>query len=184
MQLFIHLTLFLLSLTQLARSAPAARSPTSSGYGTITTTRTGPAIRTTINNAPINVFDYKLATDLTSLVSSLPAQPTAPDPPKVIVFSSANPDFFIAHYNIHALSAASPEQPPGNNTLVGVDFTSAVPRSLPSRSSPSPPSTAAPPAPATSSSCSATSATPAPAPSSPSSRSPSASSSAAAACST
>lgn len=121
--------LLALSLPVLACAAPAPHTPTppslarrsSPGYGTITTTQTGPVIRAEINNPPINLWDYKLAADFSSFVSSLAAETnntntTNAAAPKVVIFSSANPDFFIAHLDIHTLSTASPELPPGNST--------------------------------------------------------------------
>lgn len=41
---------------------------------------------------------------------------------KVVILSSANADFFLDHIDIHALSATSPELPPANGTLTGVQL--------------------------------------------------------------
>lgn len=68
----------------------------------------------TISNPPINVLSFDLITELSSLLASLAAQASV----RVIVFDSADPDFFIAHVDltlgedpdaIAALMARAPE---------------------------------------------------------------------------
>ena len=122
----IQLALLLITL---AHSAPTPdHLPTnlyprtsSPGYGTLSTTTNGSIVRAVINNPPLNLWDYKLASDISSFVDNLAANinSTTTANPKVVIFSSANPDFFIAHYDIHALSTTSPVLPPGNSTLIG-----------------------------------------------------------------
>lgn len=41
---------------------------------------------------------------------------------KVVILSSANSDYSIDHLDIHPLSAASPELPPANGTLTGIQL--------------------------------------------------------------
>jgi enoyl-CoA hydratase/carnithine racemase len=53
----------------------------------------------TIDNPPVNLFDSSLQGDLVRLVDHLEAGSTA----RVCIFKSADPDFFIAHYDIQAL---------------------------------------------------------------------------------
>ena len=96
-------------------SQPYSRSP-STGYGTVTTYTNGSVVRATINNSPINLYDYKLAADLFSFVSSLMNNTEV----KVVILSSANPNFFIAHYDIHYLSVDLPALPPGNLTEINI----------------------------------------------------------------
>ncbi|KAF2467978.1 ClpP/crotonase [Lindgomyces ingoldianus] len=79
------------------------------GYGTLSTTRSnnGSTLRVNIQNGPINLYDAKLSTDMTALLNSLkpaniPSNTTHP-PPKVVVFSSDNPDFWIGHYDINLI---------------------------------------------------------------------------------
>ncbi|MCJ1267395.1 hypothetical protein MMC22_007280 [Lobaria immixta] len=88
-------------------------SPTT--YGTITTSVNGSVLRATISNPPINVYDNKLSVDLFSLVNSLKNQTEI----KVVILASANPDFWIAHYDIHLINAQDPPPPPVNMTEVG-----------------------------------------------------------------
>ncbi|MCJ1457648.1 hypothetical protein MMC28_008017 [Mycoblastus sanguinarius] len=88
----------------------------STGYGTLTTVTNGSIVRATINNPPVNLWDYKLAADFSTFLGTL-AQNANTSDVKVVILSSANPDFFIDHIDIHALSAASPESPPGTRSV-------------------------------------------------------------------
>ena len=93
----------------------------STGYGTISTTTNGSIIRVTVNNPPVNVWDQKLAADFYSFISGLAKTANTSDT-KVVILSSANPDFFLDHLDIHAITPASPEPPPANGTLTGVQL--------------------------------------------------------------
>jgi enoyl-CoA hydratase/carnithine racemase len=53
----------------------------------------------TINHPPVNLFDEDLQRDFTALVDFLENDSTS----RVCIFKSADPDFFIAHYDIRAL---------------------------------------------------------------------------------
>ena len=62
-------------------------------------TRTQPApgyLRVTIDNPPINIFDSQLMLELQDVLSELKRRSDL----KVVVFDSANPDFFIAHFDM------------------------------------------------------------------------------------
>ncbi|MCJ1278996.1 hypothetical protein MMC21_006817 [Puttea exsequens] len=120
----LQLTFLAVQFIVLTNSTPIhQRSPidhsltTSPGYGTLTLTRNGSIIRAQINNPPINLWDYKLASDISTFVDTLAENNTLGT--RVVIFSSSNPDFFIAHYDLHVLSAASPPLPPGNSTIIG-----------------------------------------------------------------
>ena len=78
----------------------------STGYGTITTVTNGSVVRATINNPPINLYDYKLIIDLYAFLNSL----SIPNAPKVVIFDSANPEWFIAHLDLNLLRTDSPPQ--------------------------------------------------------------------------
>ena len=56
------------------------------------------------SNPPINIFDPATIVELGALMSGLEADPSV----KVVVFQSANPDFFIAHLDV-AKAAEQPE---------------------------------------------------------------------------
>ncbi len=58
----------------------------------------------TFNNPPINIFDPTTIVELGALMTDLQADPSI----KVVVFQSANPDFFIAHLDV-AKAAERPE---------------------------------------------------------------------------
>src|SRR6202789_4681304 len=58
----------------------------------------------TFNNPPINMFVPATIVELRALMTDLEADPSV----KVVVFQSANPDFFIAHLDV-AKAAERPE---------------------------------------------------------------------------
>jgi enoyl-CoA hydratase/carnithine racemase len=58
----------------------------------------------TFNNPPINRFVPSTVVELGALMADLEADPSV----KVVVFQSANPDFFIAHLDV-AKAAERPE---------------------------------------------------------------------------
>jgi len=69
------------------------------------TDRTRPSQWTvTFNNPPINIFIPATIVELGALMTELEADPSV----KVVVFQSANPDFFIAHLDV-AKAAERPE---------------------------------------------------------------------------
>ena len=61
---------------------------------------TGSVLTATINNPPINVMTTKLYADLVNFTSQVEQDHEI----KVVVFDSADPDFFIAHFDVEALS--------------------------------------------------------------------------------
>ena len=64
-----------------------------------------PGLRTiTFSNPPINMFVPTTIVELGALINELEADPSV----KVVVFQSANPDFFIAHLDV-AKAAKQPE---------------------------------------------------------------------------
>jgi enoyl-CoA hydratase/carnithine racemase len=67
--------------------------------------RTQPGLWTvTFNNPPINMFVPDTIVELGALMTDLEADPSA----KVVVFQSANPDFFVAHLDV-SKAAERPE---------------------------------------------------------------------------
>jgi enoyl-CoA hydratase/carnithine racemase len=60
-------------------------------------------LRVTIDNPPINLFDNNLLADMLAFLTSLvPTNRDTPSP-KVVIFSSANPDFFIMHRDVQGI---------------------------------------------------------------------------------
>jgi enoyl-CoA hydratase/carnithine racemase len=51
--------------------------------------------RVTLNNPPINAIDDSMYDEIYDLVEEIEAEPSL----KIVTFSSANPDFYIAHYS-------------------------------------------------------------------------------------
>jgi hypothetical protein len=91
-------------------------------YGTIKTTTNGSVVRASISNPPINLYDYKLATDLHNFLLLL----NQTNAPKVVIFESADPQFFIAHYDV---SSFLPPSTPEKSALVTIYIDTARPSS-------------------------------------------------------
>src|SRR5258708_32124958 len=65
--------------------------------------------RATIDHPPINLLDLRLMGELDRLETELRAD----DAVRVEIFDSANPDFFLAHYDIaHMISRCGPPPAP------------------------------------------------------------------------
>lgn len=96
---------------------------TTINYNTLSLKTTGNITRVSINNPPINLCNYKLISDLYTLLTSLEG-PTPNVPSKVFIFSSANPDFFISHADIHQFSVANPLPADlhQNATLINIQY--------------------------------------------------------------
>jgi enoyl-CoA hydratase/carnithine racemase len=98
------LTCALATLPFVTAAIPA---PARENYGTIRTTTSGGVVRASIYNPPINLYDYKLATDLHNFLLSL----NQTGAPKVVIFESADPQFFIAHFDFSSsLPPSTPEK--------------------------------------------------------------------------
>ncbi len=85
-------------------------------YDTMRITREAGVVRAVIDHPPINLFDMALITEMDRLGTELADD----DDARVVVFSSANPDFFIAHADVALIRllprATTPEatpEPPG-----------------------------------------------------------------------
>ncbi|KAL9036160.1 MAG: hypothetical protein Q9214_006260 [Letrouitia sp. 1 TL-2023] len=95
-----------------------ATDPLASHYGTLTFHQIANATRVTINNPPINLLDYKLINDLHDFLTTLQPAP-GKTTPKVVIFCSANPDFFISHFDLSALRAdATPDEAKSFDILI------------------------------------------------------------------
>ena len=74
-------------------------------HSQFTTDRTSPAQWTiTFSNPPINMFNLATIGELAALMTDLEADPSV----KVVVFQSANPDFFIAHLDLSKAAELRP----------------------------------------------------------------------------
>lgn len=75
--------------------------------------------RAEFSNPPINLVDLDTIAQLSDLISSLESDPSV----KVVVFASADPDFFLAHYDVlidKARTAAMPLGPTGMHPWLDV----------------------------------------------------------------
>ncbi|MDB5615382.1 MAG: Enoyl-CoA hydratase/isomerase [Devosia sp.] len=68
----------------------------SASYQTISVVTQGGIARVTIDNAPVNVLSLQMMADLTAFLDAVKDDQAT----KVVVFDSANPDFFIAHVDM------------------------------------------------------------------------------------
>lgn len=68
-------------------------------YETIDVSVSGAVLTATINNPPVNVMTFPLFMDLVALTTEVEAD----DQIKAVVFQSADPDFFIAHFDVEAI---------------------------------------------------------------------------------
>ena len=85
-----------------------------SDYKLIQIAREGAIITAVINAPPINIITLDLFGELARLAIELEADPSA----MVVVFKSADPDFFFAHFDVQALIdiASGPKGPVGDAT--------------------------------------------------------------------
>lgn len=77
----------------------------------------GRAVWATIDNPPINLISRELLIDLLRFSERVAADPDS----TVVVLESANPDFFIAHFDVTLLQQAPGETPPRPTKLNAFD---------------------------------------------------------------
>jgi enoyl-CoA hydratase/carnithine racemase len=75
--------------------------------------------RVTFDNPPVNVIGTDMMCDLKELLSELESNDTV----NVVVFDSADPDFYLAHYDLAADHAASEALPSPTGYAAWVDIT-------------------------------------------------------------
>lgn len=83
------------------------------GYTTLRVAQHGGIARVTLDNGPINLLDKPLFKELLRLTDDLAAD----DAVRVVVLASANPGFFIAHFDVGLIQrfpaeAPAPDAPP------------------------------------------------------------------------
>lgn len=77
------------------------------GYQRIRIARDGKIVTATIDNPPINIFTLELYGEMARLSAELEVDKDA----LVFVLKSANPDFFIAHFDVGAILSFPVDQP-------------------------------------------------------------------------
>jgi enoyl-CoA hydratase/carnithine racemase len=109
-------------------SSPLQEADVLTNYKTLSFQTSDNITRVLINNPPINLCDYRLINDLYNYLMSLNNTLTNSfndeSAPKVVIFLSANPDFFIGHADIHQFSIDNPLPPHlhQNATLISLKY--------------------------------------------------------------
>ncbi|KAI4233016.1 MAG: hypothetical protein L6R40_007222 [Gallowayella cf. fulva] len=94
---------FLLGLTITTTRSYFVAPPPPSKHGTLSFAPNGNITRVTVNNPPLNLFDNNLLQDMLSFLQSLiPSTRTTPAP-KVVIFASANPHFYLMHRDVQGI---------------------------------------------------------------------------------
>ena len=70
----------------------------------------------TIDNPPMNLLSMELISEFNRLQRKVARD----DEVRVIVFDSADPDFFIAHFDVSTLAVLPDEPPPKSDVLIGM----------------------------------------------------------------
>ena len=81
-------------------------------YETLDIVKDGRLAVVTINNPPINVITMPLYMDLIALTEELESDPEL----SVVLFKSADPDFFIAHFDVELILTFPIDQPAQRET--------------------------------------------------------------------
>lgn len=81
-------------------------------YDLLSVTRKGRLATVTINNPPINLITLPLYLELMALSSELESDPDL----TVVVMKSADPDFFLAHFDVEAILSFPTDQPAERST--------------------------------------------------------------------
>lgn len=74
----------------------------------ITVTKSDGIARLVFDSPPINLFTFELFVTTAQAIAELAVD----DEVRVVVLSSANPDFFIAHFDVAAILTFPADQPP------------------------------------------------------------------------
>jgi enoyl-CoA hydratase/carnithine racemase len=79
-------------------------------FTTLSLQQDGALLRVTLNNPPINTINLKMTEELFQLAGRLHADPSV----QVVLMDSADPDFFIAHFDLEDLAAAAADPSKGS----------------------------------------------------------------------
>jgi enoyl-CoA hydratase/carnithine racemase len=90
-------------------------------FKTISLQQNGAVLRATLSNPPVNTMSAQMVGELFQLAGRLQMDPSV----KVVVLDSADPDFFIAHFDLNDLeaSAKQPSKTPDLNALQSLALT-------------------------------------------------------------
>ena len=126
----VHSAAITPSSPKLATLLPWERT-SSAGFGTLTThmLNNGTVLRVTINNPPINLYDNKLINDMNDFLTALVPGVTnvTTPPPKVVIFASAIPGFWIEQYDLNLLNpTTNPFDTEYSNKLFGLAIAAPV----------------------------------------------------------
>lgn len=93
-------------LVALLTHASVIPQPAPARYGTLKFNTTANVTRVTFDNAPINLVDAKMTSDLLAYLVSIQPAPNITTP-KVVIFDSANPDFFLGQIDVNNIRLPS-----------------------------------------------------------------------------
>ncbi|HQR23650.1 MAG TPA: enoyl-CoA hydratase/isomerase family protein [Steroidobacteraceae bacterium] len=83
------------------------------GYKTMSLAESNGVLTATISHGDLNLLDLVMLGELDRLGREVEADPAI----KVLVFQSANPEFFVAHADLGVIGQLPPEPPPRNGKL-------------------------------------------------------------------
>jgi len=91
---------FVTFLLLASAAAQLQYQPTTSKYGKLKFQYIGNVTRATFNNPPINLVDTPFVLDLFDFMQGLQPAPNKTTP-KVVIFDSDNPEWFLGHYDLN-----------------------------------------------------------------------------------
>ena len=83
------------------------------GYKTMSLAESNGVLTATISHGDLNLLDLVMLGELDRLGREVEADPAL----KVLVFQSANPEFFVAHADLGVIGQLPPEPPPREGKL-------------------------------------------------------------------
>ncbi|MEL7304780.1 MAG: enoyl-CoA hydratase-related protein [Myxococcota bacterium] len=94
----------------------SANAPSYDGFETFGVTIADRVARVRFNNAPVNLIDFDLSAELIRALSLMESD----DRVGVVVFESADPDFFLAHVDVNMLLAREGKEAPADQAGISI----------------------------------------------------------------
>src|SRR5215208_3106621 len=87
--------------------------PAMTDFATLSVAEAAGVVTVTLDHPPVNLLDAPMLGDLARLVGELEGSETA----RVVVLRSADPEFFVAHADLHLIAALPRDERPYPTTL-------------------------------------------------------------------